>query len=389
MVVYKCRMCGGNLIADPGGKAGVCDSCGTRQSLPENVRNQQADIDFSGEPLQEQQRLKEQARIELMKEKLLADQEKQRLENEARAAFWDAHAETALILRKQLKELKEVQAMGSAPHITNICEARIKQIEEILNLPREATATLSCEERASIDDASWEETILKLRKQAKADHAHKMIECNINDIAAQKRKKRFVLFTMVLFLTISLMCIILYLRTTIWIPDYKPTMSHGTICKLHISETFKIYKNKSEYSTYYYCICIDEDGNYLIFQIYDVGTSIHIASNESYEPPYTLIFELNHTNTSGNYISSVDEIITKTKNENPDVNFPDHMDVISFYVPENPAKLAYLSFALASGIIALGFFMALNLTNTKINQMRAAIAQYQADLAPASKKDAE
>lgn len=34
MTVYKCKICGGNLIAAPGETAGVCDSCGTRQALP-------------------------------------------------------------------------------------------------------------------------------------------------------------------------------------------------------------------------------------------------------------------------------------------------------------------------------------------------------------------
>lgn len=34
MSVLKCKMCGGNVIFEPGATIGICDSCGTRQTLP-------------------------------------------------------------------------------------------------------------------------------------------------------------------------------------------------------------------------------------------------------------------------------------------------------------------------------------------------------------------
>ncbi len=34
MVVYKCKMCGGTIEFNQGDTVGVCDSCGTKQTLP-------------------------------------------------------------------------------------------------------------------------------------------------------------------------------------------------------------------------------------------------------------------------------------------------------------------------------------------------------------------
>ena len=34
MAVFKCKMCGGAIVFEPGASIGVCDSCGTRQTLP-------------------------------------------------------------------------------------------------------------------------------------------------------------------------------------------------------------------------------------------------------------------------------------------------------------------------------------------------------------------
>lgn len=34
MAVFKCKMCGGNIEFNPGDSIGVCDSCGTKQTLP-------------------------------------------------------------------------------------------------------------------------------------------------------------------------------------------------------------------------------------------------------------------------------------------------------------------------------------------------------------------
>ena len=34
MTVFKCKMCGGTIEFNPGDSVGVCDSCGTRQTLP-------------------------------------------------------------------------------------------------------------------------------------------------------------------------------------------------------------------------------------------------------------------------------------------------------------------------------------------------------------------
>ena len=34
MSVFKCKMCGGTLELEPGATVGVCDHCGTKQTLP-------------------------------------------------------------------------------------------------------------------------------------------------------------------------------------------------------------------------------------------------------------------------------------------------------------------------------------------------------------------
>ena len=34
MAVFKCKMCGGTVEFEPGATVGVCDSCGTQQTLP-------------------------------------------------------------------------------------------------------------------------------------------------------------------------------------------------------------------------------------------------------------------------------------------------------------------------------------------------------------------
>ena len=34
MVIFKCKMCGGTIEFNPGDTVGICDSCGTKQSLP-------------------------------------------------------------------------------------------------------------------------------------------------------------------------------------------------------------------------------------------------------------------------------------------------------------------------------------------------------------------
>ena len=34
MAVFKCKMCGGTVEFEPGATVGVCDSCGTKQTLP-------------------------------------------------------------------------------------------------------------------------------------------------------------------------------------------------------------------------------------------------------------------------------------------------------------------------------------------------------------------
>lgn len=34
MAIYKCKMCGGTIEFEKGDTAGVCDSCGTKQTLP-------------------------------------------------------------------------------------------------------------------------------------------------------------------------------------------------------------------------------------------------------------------------------------------------------------------------------------------------------------------
>ena len=34
MMVYKCKMCGGTIEFNQGDTVGVCDSCGTKQTLP-------------------------------------------------------------------------------------------------------------------------------------------------------------------------------------------------------------------------------------------------------------------------------------------------------------------------------------------------------------------
>ena len=34
MAIFKCKMCGGTIEFNPGDTVGICDSCGTKQTLP-------------------------------------------------------------------------------------------------------------------------------------------------------------------------------------------------------------------------------------------------------------------------------------------------------------------------------------------------------------------
>ena len=34
MALFKCKMCGGTIEFNPGATVGVCDSCGSKQTLP-------------------------------------------------------------------------------------------------------------------------------------------------------------------------------------------------------------------------------------------------------------------------------------------------------------------------------------------------------------------
>lgn len=34
MAIFKCKMCGGTIEFEQGATVGVCDSCGTKQTLP-------------------------------------------------------------------------------------------------------------------------------------------------------------------------------------------------------------------------------------------------------------------------------------------------------------------------------------------------------------------
>ena len=34
MAIFKCKMCGGTIEFNQGDTVGICDSCGTKQTLP-------------------------------------------------------------------------------------------------------------------------------------------------------------------------------------------------------------------------------------------------------------------------------------------------------------------------------------------------------------------
>ena len=44
MAVFKCKMCGGTIEFEPGATVGVCDSCGTRQTLPRLEDDRRANL---------------------------------------------------------------------------------------------------------------------------------------------------------------------------------------------------------------------------------------------------------------------------------------------------------------------------------------------------------
>ncbi len=44
MAIFKCKMCGGNIEFEPGATVGVCDSCGTKQTLPRLDDDQRANL---------------------------------------------------------------------------------------------------------------------------------------------------------------------------------------------------------------------------------------------------------------------------------------------------------------------------------------------------------
>ena len=44
MSVFKCKMCGGTIEFNPGDTIGVCDSCGTKQTLPRLDSDRKANL---------------------------------------------------------------------------------------------------------------------------------------------------------------------------------------------------------------------------------------------------------------------------------------------------------------------------------------------------------
>ena len=44
MAVFKCKMCGGTVEFEPGATIGVCDSCGTKQTLPKLDDDRRANL---------------------------------------------------------------------------------------------------------------------------------------------------------------------------------------------------------------------------------------------------------------------------------------------------------------------------------------------------------
>ena len=44
MIVYKCKMCGGNLNIQEGEKTTVCEYCGTRQTVPSTDDEKKANL---------------------------------------------------------------------------------------------------------------------------------------------------------------------------------------------------------------------------------------------------------------------------------------------------------------------------------------------------------
>ena len=44
MTIFKCKMCGGTLEFNPGDTVAVCDSCGTRQTLPKLDDDRRANL---------------------------------------------------------------------------------------------------------------------------------------------------------------------------------------------------------------------------------------------------------------------------------------------------------------------------------------------------------
>ncbi|MDR1643722.1 MAG: hypothetical protein LBT59_28845 [Clostridiales bacterium] len=43
-MVFKCKMCGGDLIPEAGKSFGICDSCGTQQTLPNASDDRRANL---------------------------------------------------------------------------------------------------------------------------------------------------------------------------------------------------------------------------------------------------------------------------------------------------------------------------------------------------------
>ena len=44
MTIFKCKMCGGTLEFNPGDTVAVCDSCGTKQTLPKLDDDRRANL---------------------------------------------------------------------------------------------------------------------------------------------------------------------------------------------------------------------------------------------------------------------------------------------------------------------------------------------------------
>ena len=123
--------------------------------------------------------LQQEEKAENQRQKELAEQKAKR-QKEINEAFWNAHADAYDKFtheREHLKELAKNYDYSMAwRDMSLLLSKRIRQLDEILNAPREADGDLSSSEQAFFEDNTWEAKRQELQNKAELSIKEKQAE---------------------------------------------------------------------------------------------------------------------------------------------------------------------------------------------------------------------